>query len=145
MSYIIDHYLCPTCASGHAILSDLRTGYFIQASGQLDSLTLHSKPQPTKPTGSRLYETGVADYESGARYFGEHGWLGFESGGGVVIYTVFIHPFASVEHYGTGAIPTTTGKLVLAHLPNHRHYYGVEEIAGAEPTCSGCSRSWAMR
>jgi hypothetical protein len=114
----------------------------LTCSGQLGPFARHSGSHPSKPTGSYFVTPDTGAYDIGARQFGVSGWAGFEAGGMIVLLAPFPAPFAIVEYHGTGAHLTMTGKLVLPHLPAHRHYFGIAHIDGPAPVCSGCGRTW---
>ena len=138
----INSYLCPPCFSGHPIAAELRTGAFIQHSSQLVHLQRHSTSNPLKPTGSVFLDSGVDAYNRGAQEFGVRGWAGFESDGQIVMFAALTGPFATMENRGVSTTPTSTGKMVLCHLPPHRHYFGVSGRPGSNPVCNDCGRTW---
>jgi hypothetical protein len=135
-------YLCPACLSGNPLIEDLRTGQFLTHLRQLDYYVNHTGSRPSKPTGSYFLNPALGAYEIGARQFGQSGWAGFESGGTMVLFTVYPAPHAVVEYLGTGAHLTSTGKMVLPHVPECRHHFGIPGFVGPDPVCSGCGRTW---
>ena len=83
--------------------------------------------------------TSAADYAEICMAYFKGGAVEVEPGGCWNIYLVSPYSIGAIEYFGAYQFETTTGKMVLANLPDHYHLQPHTGVSNSDSClCSGC-------